>query len=229
VIPAELDDARVPDLAGEVVGWKALRLFTRDKAAETTSLVPVFFFGRSRDEVLAEMDPGQRLALCSPRNTTLWPTDGWLVASCDAPTPIVGYQPEYASVRPLLQLDATGKVSELKNMALVPHTEAAALAPPWEQCMCGIYAVEDVYQALPYTNGGDGLVVRVAGAGKVIPGTQGWRAERARITGVLDGRPLAAEVARVYGVDVLAPDGNPTPQPKRDRVRIFFRSSRRVP
>lgn len=57
---------------------------------------------------------------------------------------------------------------------------------PSESCTCGLYAARDREQLvhLGYNRGGSSDVVfigQVGMTGKVIPGTQGWRAEKARI------------------------------------------------
>jgi hypothetical protein len=83
--------------------------------------------------------------------------------------------------------------------------------PPVEDCTCGIYAVaspagaEEYIWEAPLT-----VLVRVALAGKVIPGTWGWRGERARVValtrtgaGPRDYPQLLAQVARRYDVPIL--------------------------
>jgi hypothetical protein len=83
--------------------------------------------------------------------------------------------------------------------------------PPEENCTCGIYAVAQPAGAHPYIGKAPlTVLVRVALAGKVIPGDRGWRAERARVaaltrtgTGPSDYPHLLAQVARRYDVPIL--------------------------
>jgi hypothetical protein len=64
---------------------------------------------------------------------------------------------------------------------------------PGERCRCGIYAAKNrlhltSMRYTEYLRGGDGIagefvgkaIGKIALAGKVIPGTQGWRAEKGR-------------------------------------------------
>jgi hypothetical protein len=90
-------------------------------------------------------------------------------------------------------------------------SERAAHSPPAEGCSCGIYAVDEPARALPYIwKAPLTVLVRVALAGTVIPGTHGWRAERARVValtrtgaGPRDYPRMLAQVARRYDVPIL--------------------------
>jgi hypothetical protein len=83
--------------------------------------------------------------------------------------------------------------------------------PPVEECFCGIYAVAEADRALAYVRKAPlTVLVRIGLAGKVIPGTWGWRAERARIVAVTrtgvgqrDYPGLFARVVKRYNVPVL--------------------------
>lgn len=83
--------------------------------------------------------------------------------------------------------------------------------PPVEGCTCGIYAVADVETARAYIwEAPLTVLARVGLAGKVIPGSRGWRAERARIvaltrTGVgpREYPGMLARIANHYAVPIL--------------------------
>jgi hypothetical protein len=155
---AEQFDRRVPDVAGEIFGWKVLAL--------------------ADDEQLyhASDDPHHIViptTLASPLEHALWPRHDWLYAVCTAGDP--------------------------------DHQ------PPVEDCTCGIYAVAEPHSASEYVwDAPLSVLARVALAGKVIPGTRGWRAERARIValthagkGAKDYPALFARAASGYGVPIV--------------------------
>jgi hypothetical protein len=83
--------------------------------------------------------------------------------------------------------------------------------PPAEDCTCGVYAVASPSDAAAYVGEAPlTTLARVALAGKLIPATRGWRAERARIValtrtgiGVHEWAGLFAAVARRYDVPIL--------------------------
>jgi hypothetical protein len=83
--------------------------------------------------------------------------------------------------------------------------------PPEEGCRCGIYAVADANRAREYVREAPLTVLAQVGlAGKVIPGTVGWRAERARVValtrtgvGLSDYPGLFAHVAKRYDVPIF--------------------------
>jgi hypothetical protein len=207
-----LDELLVPDVAGEVVGYKALFsgwVDPRDPQQARQRVSPQMLDELLREKWFEAIAP----VLASPRNGQLWPTDEWTVATCDngravyflMPPRSFGRQPEALSVAEPLVVEK------------VTHADAG-LPVPQEQCSCGIYAVDSMQRARGYARGHDYVLVRVAGAGRVIPGTNGWRAERARITGIVDWRSslpyhrtYEAEVpldllARVYDVELLELD-----------------------
>ena len=113
-----------------------------------------------------------------PRELCIWPTDRWMFAVCNK-----------------------GREGE------VPH----------EGCRCGLYAAKtrEFLMAYGYANyagsqaNGNAyadLVIGVVGlTGKVIPGSQGWKAQRARIVQLevpFEKEPLARTLHEVYGVPV---------------------------
>jgi hypothetical protein len=83
--------------------------------------------------------------------------------------------------------------------------------PPVETCTCGIYAVADARPALAYVWAAPLTVLaRVGLAGKVIPGSRGWRAERGRVValtrtghGTRDYPQMLARIADHYRVPIL--------------------------
>jgi hypothetical protein len=98
---------------------------------------------------------------------------------------------------------------------------------PGEACSCGFYCARSLnhlrsmgYHTYNADSDGDVTIVgRVANWGKVIPGTQGWRAEYAypeRLFVPFEvARNLALPVSNTYGVpvtlmNVLDPDSKPT-------------------
>jgi hypothetical protein len=123
--------AVVPDLIGEVVGWRAW------------SLVGDTDFVRLESVTQNARHKGA---------DGIWPTNRWFVGRC------------------------------LVNHV---HNEPGA-GIPVERCSCGVYAAKSLAQLarLSYASYGDiadKAIGEVAFAGKVIEGSQGWRAERARI------------------------------------------------
>jgi hypothetical protein len=83
-----------------------------------------------------------------------------------------------------------------KNSWAYAHCAARGHAPPGEKCSCGMYAAKTREQLLDMSyhvyDTNDVVVGEVAMAGKVIPGTQGWRAERRGIEAVRALHPLGA-------------------------------------
>lgn len=83
--------------------------------------------------------------------------------------------------------------------------------PPVEDCTCGIYAVSEANAARSYIwEAPLTVLVRVGLAGKVIPGTRGWRAECARVValtqtgaGPRDYPKMLAQIAHRYRVPIL--------------------------
>lgn len=86
---------------------------------------------------------------------------------------------------------------------------------PGEECSCGLYAARDfdhLTKGLPYAdysygNGGAGdnikIIGEVAMSGKVIVGTQGWKAEKARVAKLYVPHThwkLGRDIAAQYGV-----------------------------
>ena len=124
-------DLRVPDIVGELVGWRAWEL------------VGDAYFPRLMSAVQKASSVGAQ---------AIWPTNRWFMATC------------------------------LREPA---HNEPGA-GIPVERCSCGIYAAKTLEQLsglgyAAYYDVANAVVGEVAFAGKVIEGSQGWRAEKARI------------------------------------------------
>lgn len=126
----DLLDVRVPDVVGEVIGWRAWELVGTDETPRLMSVNAMARFPNSPHEAI-------------------WPTARYFLARC-------------------------------------PNGHIEGL--PVESCMCGLYAAKSMEQlvSLGYgAYGTNGLVDKVVGqvafSGKVIEGSQGWRAERGRV------------------------------------------------
>jgi hypothetical protein len=174
-----IPDTRAPDVAGEVEGFKTLRA----RWAELP-------YGWGVERPRRDMDVTPELL--SPWNGQPWPADGWTVAVC--------HQGRMHAVRrttPLRVMAEPEAAAEPAFMEWEPCSHAEVGIPvPQPDCSCGIYAVETMGQAVSYLEPGR-VMVRVAGAGRVIPGTHGWRAEKARVTGIVNW-PISY---RVYEYD----------------------------
>lgn len=117
----------------------------------------------------------ERTGLLVSLNGEVWKPDGWLVAECK-------------SIR-------------------VGHT---FMNIPVEGCTCGIYAAKTREHLADmsynrYTPGGRRVIGEVALAGKVIPGTQGYRALKARPTRIYvpyEYWQLVAHLKGIYKVPV---------------------------
>lgn len=96
-----------------------------------------------------------------------------------------------------------------KEWAFAACAVASHSTPPAEKCSCGLYAAKTREQLVGmsyhhYTTD-DVVIGEVAMSGKVIPGTQGWRAQKARVQKVYVPYTrwrLAEEIAAAYGVPV---------------------------
>lgn len=83
---------------------------------------------------------------------------------------------------------------------------------PGENCRCGFYSARDLnhlrtmgYHSYDADNGSVCVVGRMANWGKVIPGTQGWRAEKAYpviLYVPYEAAHLALPLRKAYGVPV---------------------------
>jgi hypothetical protein len=122
---------RIPDVVGEVTGWRAWQI-------DWCGRVPRLF----------SINAAGRVGL----DDAMWPADRWIEAKCPS-----------------------------------GHT---AEEIPVESCSCGLYAAKtpEQLQGLAYgsygsygTWTGDKLAGEVGFAGKVIEGSQGWRAQKGRI------------------------------------------------
>ncbi len=151
-------DYRVPDVIGEVAGFRAWGL-------QWCGRMPALF----------SITAG---ACGVPLANTVWPTNRWFEAIC----PVSG---EYA--------------------------HPAGEIPYWS-CRCGIYAARSFEQLIGLSYGAygsyevdDKVVGEIAGCGKVIEGSQGWRMQRARVVSLKVGLSKAAWVEplqRAYKVPV---------------------------
>lgn len=123
-----LEDLRIPDVVGEISGYRAWRV-------EWCGRVPRLFSINAHTHSV-DLDDA------------MWPAARWFEAKCNKCTP-----------------------DEI----------------PDEHCSCGLYAAKTIEQlvGLHYGAYGDELDDKVIGevgfAGKVIEGSQGWRAEKGRI------------------------------------------------
>ena len=140
----------VPDVLGEVVGWRAW-----------TVIAPHTAHPRLRSANAAR--------IVSLENA-IWPTNHWMTAVCPK-----GHEPA--------DVPAAG-------------------------CTCGLYAAASLDQLLDYgyamfSSEGITLIGQVGFAGKVIPGSQGWKGQRGRIVRLyvpLSQHSLGAKLARAYNV-----------------------------
>lgn len=144
-------DLRIPDVVGEVVGWRAWKRVGSMMVPRLMSVTATSFSVTHVDAI--------------------WPTNRWYEAQC-------------------------------------PHGHTGNV--PVEGCKCGIYAARDRDQLIAlgygvYKKSDARVIGEVAFAGKVIPGKQGWRAQRARIKRLFvpyeDWR-WADPLARAYNVPV---------------------------
>ena len=142
----------VPDVAGEILGWRAWQVVGEGPYTRLQSV-------------------NAHEAFNVPRELCIWPTDRWMFAVCPR-----------------------------------GHTEV-----PHAGCRCGLYAAETrkflvEYGYANYSNTDDDLVMGVAGlVGKVIPGQQGWKAQRARVVRLevpFEKESLARRLGDLYNVPV---------------------------
>jgi hypothetical protein len=147
-----MTDIVVPDVAGEILGWRAWKVVGNGPYTRLQSVNAHEMFG-------------------VPRELCIWPTNRWMLAAC------------------------------VRGHVDVPH----------EGCKCGLYAAETRSYLLQYGYANyehvlDDLVIGVVGlVGKVIPGTQGWKAQRARVVRLevpYEKEPLARRLGELYRVPV---------------------------
>lgn len=123
------DGIVVPDVVGEVIGYRAWNVVTL----------------------------GKLIRLSSATHGSHWPTGDWIYATCGGSLTCDG--------------STDGRV-------------------PGEHCSCGMYAARDLDQLRQlgygeYDNEHDVVMGEVGLVGKVIPGDQGWRAQKARVVKLL--------------------------------------------
>jgi hypothetical protein len=145
-----MPDDRIPDVMGEVVGWRAWQVVGTLKLPRLMSVNAARTVGH---------------------DDAIWPTRRWITARC-------------------------------------PHGHVEEI--PVEGCTCGLYAAASREQLIQLRYGayGDGAVHaigEVGFVGKVIPGSQGWRAERGRIRSLIvpyEHWRYAKPLAEAYRVSV---------------------------
>ncbi len=141
----------IPDVVGEVLGWRAWRIVPHPRAPQLRSCVW----------------------------ETIWPTSTWCRAEC-----------------------GNGKT----------HDEGI----PAESCTCGLYAARDRehlldmgyngYSADANPEFGVKVIGQVAFAGKVIPGSLGYRAEKGRVVRLevpYEFMDLAEPLRNTFGIEVV--------------------------
>ncbi len=150
-----MSDIRIPDVAGEILGWRAWMVVGSDPYLRLASVTATDFG--------------------VPEEFTIWPTNRWFAGVC------------------------------------VKHGH---LDVPHEGCKCGIYAAETRKHLIEYGYSRyieadvdvKNVVIGVAGlVGKVIPGTQGWKAALARVVRLevpYEKEPLARKLEALYRVPV---------------------------
>ena len=147
-----MSDLVIPDVAGEILGWRAWKVSGEGQYLRLRS-INARGFG-------------------VPEWACVWPPDRWMLALCV-------HHPTQEGV---------------------PHP-----AP----CKCGLYSAATREHLLEYgyshyQDERDDVVIGVAGlVGRVIPGRQGWRAERSRIVRLevpYEKEPLARRLAEIYRV-----------------------------
>jgi len=153
--PLEVPELQVPDVIGEIVGYRAWKV-------QWLGRVPALFS-------VVHGDP----------ETGLWPPTRWMQAVCGR-----GHGHEPPDI-------------------------------PVEGCGCGLYAAKDMRQLIEMNYGrhhvgGDETVIGEVGfAGKVIEGSQGWRAAKGRIVRLwvpLHKYEWATPLEATYRVPVGAAD-----------------------
>jgi hypothetical protein len=147
-----LDGIRIPDVVGEITGWRAWQRVGTISVPRLMSVTATAFRVKHLDAI--------------------WPTDRWFYAQC-------------------------------------PNGHVKGQIPA-EGCKCGIYSARDRDHLVAlnygaYTKTDHKVIGEIAMAGKVIPGSQGFKAERARIKRLIvpyeDWR-WAEPLAAAYNVPV---------------------------
>lgn len=93
-----------------------------------------------------------------------------------------------------------GRIRELLGGGPQPTHDA-----PVEGCACGFYAVSDLDALLDYADSGSIFGV-VHLYGRIVVGERGWRAEKAKVAGIVRDRKrrrICAQAAREYRVPLL--------------------------
>lgn len=98
---------------------------------------------------------------------------------------------------------------------------------PGEDCSCGIYIADNFDLAAGYASQQPCVFMRVAGWGKVVPGTQGWRVEHAypQEMFLIGGKDAEAEqLGKAYGVPCFAASSLPAVKKHIDDPRNDLKS-----
>jgi len=129
---------------------------------------------------------GEKLPILASvtHSETVWHPDRWTHAVCGSP---------------------------LKVKDHLCHRRNKGVQVPGESCSCGMYAAKSREQLVRLGYNHDAghwpvLIGEVGLAGKVIPGSQGWRAEKGRIVRLFVPHvhfKLVAPLERLYRVPVL--------------------------
>jgi hypothetical protein len=146
-----MSEPRVPDVAGEALGWRAWQLVGTLKVPRLMSI-------NAAGHAVSHED-------------AIWPTKRWFIAMCPR-----------------------GHIEDI----------------PVEGCSCGLYAARDREHLVKLAYGSYGadaihVIGEVGFAGKVIPGSQGWKAERGRIRSLVvpyEFWRYADPLAEAYNVPV---------------------------
>lgn len=143
---------------------------------------------------------------------------------------LVGFRAWLVETSPRVALYSLGRQVEWPGDDWTRATCERCDDLPGERCSCGIYCARDaphLYGLRYYDHGGDEQVTVVgelALAGKVIPGTQGFRAEKARVLHLWvpwTAWELVAPLRRRYGVAVEL--ANTLKPPARQEVLLGHR------
>jgi hypothetical protein len=155
-------DLRVPDVVGEIIGWRAWQVVG----------------GPHEFPLLKSVT----------HKSTLWHPNHWTLATCQ------------------------GEPVCKKGTLVRPRNDGRI---PGEGCRCGLYAARDrahLIQMGYHRAGGQIVFIGEVGlTGKVIPGDQGWRAEKGRIVRLyvpFEHWAYVDRLEQVYEVPVLLDNTN---------------------
>ncbi len=167
-----VDSFRVPDVIGEIVGYRAWRIVGPEQTPRLKSVT----YGGGDDQI--------------------WPTNRWFPALCSGES-TCQYDAKYGPAQPGMRPPGDENGNDDDSI-------------PGVDCGCGLYAARSISQlvSMSYAGasvGNSTVIGEVGFVGKVIGGTQGWRAERGRIVRLwvpIDDYARGLLLGRAYGVDV---------------------------